>query len=57
MVCFGALSGLALVWGGMLAIGYWMLGEETAMFVTGVICATGGVGTWWSLRRLVPVDR
>ncbi len=57
MVCFGSFSGLALVWGGMLAIGYWMLGETPATVVTGVICAGGGIGTWWSLRRLVPVDR
>ena len=54
MVCFGAFSGLALVWGGMLAIGYWMLGETTATVVTGVICAAGAVGTKWALRRLVP---
>jgi hypothetical protein len=54
MVCFGAFSGLALVWGGMLLIGYWMLGETAATVVTGVICVAGGLGTWWALRRLAP---
>ena len=51
-VCFGAVSGLALVWGGMLMIGYWMLGETTAAIITGTISAAGSLGVLCTLRRL-----
>ena len=54
MVCFGSFAGLALVWGGMLFIGYWLLGDTTATVVSGVICVVGGFGTRWALKRLVP---
>ncbi len=54
LVIGGALSGLALVWGGMLGIGYWMLGYGQATAVSFAMCAAGGVGTACALRRLVP---
>ena len=54
MVCFGSLAGLALVWGGMLFIGYWMLGYTTATVVAGFVTIVGGIGTRFALRRLIP---
>ncbi len=55
-VCIGAVCGLALCWGGMLAIGYWILGTNTAALVCGVISVAGGFGTAWAMGRLAPPD-
>jgi len=54
LVVAGALCGLALVWGGMLGIGYLLLDRGDAAGVAFAFCAAGALGTAWALRRLVP---
>ena len=56
VVLIGAASGLALCWGGMLAIGYAILGPMSLCAIWSGVTVVGGVGTWWALRRLTSAE-
>ena len=51
-VCVGAASGLALVWGGMLMIGYWLLGDTTPAMVSAAACIVGAFGVLRTLPAM-----
>tara|TARA_R110002126_G_scaffold106107_3_gene240830 strand:+ start:5486 stop:7438 length:1953 start_codon:yes stop_codon:yes gene_type:complete len=47
----GTLSGLGLIWGLMLGVGYALVGDASATWICGIAAVLGGAGVAFVLRR------